>query len=427
MRPFSVYLLLLSFFCLNSQNLYFPPTTGDTWETMNYEELNWCEDKVQDLIDFQRNAGTKAFIILKDGKIVIEEYLNGFESTDAHQWNSAGKTITSFLIGKAQEEGLLDIEDKTSDYLGAGWTSLTSEQEEKITIKHQLTMTSGLDESVDAYCTDPECLQYKAEPDERWSYHNSPYTLLGEVIKSASGRNYNTFTSQQLGNKIGMTGLWVPIDYNVVYFSKARSMARFGLLMLNRGDWDGEIIMSDKSYYDEMINTSQDLNKSYGYLWWLNGKGSYMLPGLQLQIRTDMTPEAPADMYSAIGKNGQYLNVVPSQNLVIVRMGDAPDSRLVPLTFHNEMWEKINDLECTPSNTEEVKNQIPSFFPNPFSDKIDFEKTYFKISVFNQIGQLIYQISDSNQLNTSTLEKGQYHFLLENEEGENQWKRGVKE
>ena len=426
MRLSIITILLFSGLNLIGQNLYFPPTSGNEWETMNYQDLNWCEEKVQDLIDFQKERGTKAFIILKDGKIVIEEYLNGFESSDAHQWNSAGKTLTSFLVGMAQEEGLLNIQDKTSDYLGEGWTALTSEQEEKITIWNQLTMTSGLDERVDAFCTDPECLQFKAAPGTRWSYHNGPYTLLGEVITSASGRNLNTFTSQRLGNKIGLTGLWVSIDFNVIFFSNARSMARFGLLMLNGGNWNGEVIMSDKTYFNEMINTSQDINESYGYLWWLNGKESYMIPGLQIPIRRSMTENAPADAYSAIGKNGQYLTVVPSQNLVVIRMGDAPDNSLVPLAFNNDMWELISDLECSASSVSESSNPPNEVFPNPFFEKIEFGNFYDRISIFNNLGQLVYRKNNANHLNTSTLIAGQYYFLLESENGKSHWARGVK-
>ena len=91
-----------------------------------------------------------------------------------------------------------------------------------------------------------------------------------------------------------------------------------------------------------MVNTSQDINKSYGYLWWLNGKSSHMLPGLQLEIRKPLSENAPSDMVSGLGKNGQFLNVVPSQNLIVIRMGDNPDNALVPAKFLDEMWEKLN-------------------------------------------------------------------------------------
>ena len=80
---------------------------------------------------------------MKDGKIVLEEYFNGHDSTSNWYWAS-GKSLTAFLIGIAQQENYLNISDTTSTYLGQGWTSLNPIQEEKITIRHQLNMTSGL-------------------------------------------------------------------------------------------------------------------------------------------------------------------------------------------------------------------------------------------------------------------------------------------
>lgn len=122
-------------------------------------------------------------------------------------------------------------------------------------------------------------------------------------------------------------------------------MARFGLLNLNNGVWNDEIILGDLTFISEMQNTSQELNKSYGYLWWLNGKESFMAPSLQVVFNGSLTPNAPADMYSGLGKNDQKLYVVPSLGLVIVRMGEnAGESLLGPSSFDNALWEKISNL-----------------------------------------------------------------------------------
>ena len=71
--------------------------------------------------------------------------------------------------------------------------------------------------------------------------------------------------------------------------------------------------MSDTNYFNQMLHTSQMLNESHGYLWWLNGKSSSMLPGSQFVFNGDITPNAPDDLVSALGKNGQIINVVPSE------------------------------------------------------------------------------------------------------------------
>ena len=133
-----------------------------------------------------------------------------------------------------------------------------------------------------------------------------------------------------------------PNNYNNVYFSTARSMARFGILMMNKGAWENEEILN-QAYFTAMTNTSQNINKSYGYLWWLNGKENFMLPGSQEVFNGTLIPNAPSDLVAGLGKNDQKLYVVPSQDLVIIRMGDAAsDDALVPITFDNELWEKIN-------------------------------------------------------------------------------------
>jgi len=94
-----------------------------------------------------------------------------------------------------------------------------------------------------------------------------------------------------------MTGAFVPLTDNNVFFSTARSMARFGTLMLNKGNQ----IMTDTTYFNQMVNTSQDINKSYGYLWWLNGKPNYMVPQSQWVFNGSLCPDAPSDMYVAMG------------------------------------------------------------------------------------------------------------------------------
>lgn len=333
-----------------AESLYFPPLGSSEWATTTPESLNWNVSKIQPLYDLLDSASTRAFLVLRDGKIVLEHYngkdllgLADFNKDKQWYWASAGKTLTAFLVGKAQEEDHLSITDKTSDYLG-DWTSLTKGQQDKITVWHQLSMTSGLSDAGNSDCTDKECLTYKADPGTRWAYHNAPYTLLDSVIQKATTSNFDTYFNSKLRDPIGMDGSWSYLGYNHVYFSTARSMARFGLLMLNQGKWENNTILADQSYISDMITPSQDINESYGYLWWLNGQSSHMLPGLQLKINRSVAPNAPADMYSGLGKNGQLLCVVPSQNLVVIRMGDNPDNSLVPAKFLDEMWGVLSEV-----------------------------------------------------------------------------------
>lgn len=336
----------------STQNLYFPPIESDEWESMDINTLDWNEDSLEELYSYLQDNNTRAFIILKNGKIAVEIYWGNtindsseFTKNSNWYWASAGKTLTATLIGIAQEEGFLNIQDKTSDYLGVGWTSLTPEQEDKIKIINQLSMTTGLDFNVDNLnCTFPQCLNYSANAGEQWYYHNAPYTLLQDVVSNATQTDYNIYTNQRIGDKIGMNGQWVNNGFSTTYWSTAREMARFGLLISNHGKWKNTDVLSDLDYVEQMISTSQNLNPSYGYLWWLNGKSSVILPGIASPIDLPLSQYAPTDMVAGMGKNGQYVEIVPSLDLVIVRMGEAPGESLVNFTFHNEMWQKLSEV-----------------------------------------------------------------------------------
>ena len=326
--------------------LYFPPVGSTSWETTSPATLGWTDAQLNDLYSYLQTKNTKAFIILKNGKIVVEKYFGSFTADSNWYWASAGKTITALLTGIAQQEGLLNINHKTSQYLGTGWTSLPAAKEDLITIRHQLTMTSGLDDNVpDDDCTLPACLAYKADAGTRWAYHNAPYTLLDKVVESASGVSYNAYFQEKIRNKIGMNGVWLRNGYNNVLYSTPRSMARFGLLMLNKGKWDQTPILNDSVYFNAQVNSSQGLNQSYGYLTWLNGKSTHMLPTLQTVFSGAMIPTAPADMYAALGKNDQKVYVVPSQKIVVIRMGEsAGNIQLAVSSFDSELWGKLKAI-----------------------------------------------------------------------------------
>lgn len=328
----------------STQNLYFPPINGSEWQTTSAASLGWNTAELDNLYPYLESKSTKAFIILKNGKIVAEKYFANFGVDSNWYWASAGKTMTAFLVGIAQQEGLLNINDKTSKYLGNGWTSAPLTKENLITVRHQLTMTSGLDDGVpNVNCTLPSCLLYKADAGTRWAYHNAAYTLLDKVVENASGVSYNSFYQERVRDKIGMKGLWIKSpDANNVLFSNARSMARFGLLMLNKGTWDKTKVLADTNYFNSQVNTSQSLNLSYGYLTWLNGKPSSMLPRVQTVLPMPLISNAPADLYAALGRDDQKIYVVPSQGLVVIRMGNSAGGFSFALSgFDSELWSKL--------------------------------------------------------------------------------------
>ena len=328
----------------SQDTMYFPPTNGSTaWETKTISSLGWNQNAVQPLLEYLALKNSKSFILLVNGKIVMENYFNGHSATTNWYWASAGKTLTSTMTGIAQEEGFLNINAKVSDYLGTGWTSETLAKENLITNKNLLTMTSGLEDIANGDCVTPNCLTYNADASSRWAYHNV-YVKLQDVIATATNQSFTSYFNTKLRDKIGMDGAWFTSGNNSVYGSTSRSMARFGLLALNKGKWNGNSILNE-TYFNQATSTSQNINLSYGYLWWLNGKASYHLPESQYQFNGSIIPTAPNDMFMALGKNDQKIYVVPSKNMVVIRMGNAADAVNLALSdFDTVLWQKISAL-----------------------------------------------------------------------------------
>ncbi|HEY0976619.1 MAG TPA: serine hydrolase, partial [Flavobacteriales bacterium] len=413
--------LAIATFCAAQDDPYFPPITGEAWETMDPASLGWCTDQMPALLDFLEESNTKAFIVLKDGRIVIEHYFGTFTADSSWYWASAGKSLTAFLVGLAQEDGLLDIDDATSEYLGTGWTSCTPEQEAAITVRHQLTMTTGLDDGTsDLDCTDPACLQYLAAPGTRWSYHNAPYTLLDGVLEEATGQNLNLYLYNNLTTATGITGLYIPVGDNNVFFSKPRSMARFGLLAQHHGVWTDIPVLGDAAYFTAMTTPSQDLNPAYGYLWWLNGQSEFMLPGPQFVFPGTLMPDAPQDAYNAMGKNGQVINVSPVEGLVVVRMGDLPGGIFVPNVYNNQIWQHLNAVICSSTGIDApATTQGITLHPNPATDALNISLPAGTIAGELRIVDAMGRVVSTKQVRSTTermdlcdLAPGSYRCVL---------------
>lgn len=369
----AIFLLLAAPQATRAQAPYFPPNPGSgTWQTVDPASLGWCPSRIDSLVAFLEARNTKGFLVLKDGRIALEHYFGSFTQDSLWYWASAGKVLVATTVGAAQEDGFLNILDPVSNYLGPGWTSAAPAQEAAITVRHQLTMTTGLDDGVpNSECTAPDCLPFLAEAGTRWAYHNAPYTLLRQVVANATGQLFLTYFNNRLRNRIGMNGLWLPVGDNVLYFSNLRSMARFGLLAMNGMVWGTDTILHDTAFVHAATNPSQTLNPSYGYLWWLNGQSTFMLPGLQISFPGPLMPDAPMNMFSGLGMNDQIMNVVPGAGLVLVRMGGpAGDTYPVSALFDNEIWQYMNALECGTGIAEASGAEGALLVPNPASGTV---------------------------------------------------------
>ncbi|MFN7100581.1 MAG: serine hydrolase, partial [Flavobacterium sp.] len=203
-------------------NMYFPPTSSNTWETQSSNSLGWNQAAIGPLKDFLTQKNSKSFMILVNGRIVMEEYFNGHNATTSWEWNSAGKTLVSATTGIAQQENLLDITMPVSNYLGNSWTAMPSEKERLIKVTDLLSMTSGNDDTKQFVIKSN--ITYVADAGTRWAYSNV-FQKLFDVVTSASKQNFETYFNSKLKNKIGMDGFWNYGTIFTVYHSTTRSMA----------------------------------------------------------------------------------------------------------------------------------------------------------------------------------------------------------
>lgn len=404
---------------LCAQEMYFPPVGESSWERIEPSSLNWCEESIDEIYQYLETNGTKSFLILKDGKIVIERYFGDHNLSKQWTWFSAGKSLRALLVGIAQQDGLLNIEEKTSDYLGKGWTNLDENSEDQITVRNQLTMTTGLDERF-FDCITPSCLLKRADAGTRWVYHNGPYNLLKEVLEAATGQTINDYTKSAVRDQIGMeTGVWLATGNNTFFVSTARDMARFGLLIQNDGKWDETPVLNDQAYFNQMVNTSQELNPSYGYLWWLNGKSSFIAPSSPMSFQGSIAPNAPEDLITAAGAQGQFISISKTSGLVMIRQGLSDETDLAALPLIDEIWKRINAFESESceviTSNEAAFSEKIDIYPNPANDLITLkgiaEATAISVTLIDISGKKLFSTINHSAIDVSTVRQG--HYLLE--------------
>lgn len=423
---------------LTAQNLYFPPVppTNPAWETVNMDALGWCTDNLTDFDTYLVNSGTYGLIILKDGKIAYETYPNG-QVLLATPWEGASFALGTVLAKIIDDGDFINITDKASSVLGAGWSSAPSAKEDLITIENILNFTTGLSDS-DPDCITPACLSYEADAGTQWGYHKGTFKLLLDIIKNhpefGNDLNFAFLRSGLFQNDgPGLVGSFTsPVSPNTSYSGTSRDAARFGLMMLARGKFGNSTIINDDSFFDKIFTAGTSPNKSYGSHFWLNGKSSYIEPGSTTPTNGSINPNAPADMVSAIGKGGQFIDIIPSSNMVVIRQGLAfTDQSEVPFTLHSEFWGELTKVACNlVSDVKETPTVDESIaFPNPFNDFITvYGKSEVKsVRIFDAFGKKVLEVEGQKDILVSDLPKGMYFFEVTDGDDVRSIKKMIKE
>ena len=275
---------------------------------------------------------TLSLLVVHDGNIIHERYAPGVDVTTRTRTWSTAKSIASTLIGMLVAEGRMSLDEP----LGLDWyPSVSSEDDDPrstITLRHALNMSSGL------FPIDNDSLEYATgsglsywagassiqdmrnpglirEPGTYWDYENYDTLRAVYAMKLVLGEEaYLEYPRRALLDKIGMRNTLLSVDrfgdfiLSSQVYTNARDLARFGLLYLQGGVWNGERLVSED--WIDFVRTPAPATAQRGNFY-----------GGQFWLVPDDRPDVPADAYSTSGNRGQYTIIVPSHNLVIVRRG----------------------------------------------------------------------------------------------------------
>lgn len=340
MRLLLLTILLLSQTVLSQQKyVYFPPNAmNDGLETADLRTIT--QDTVRLYSLFNQLPGgdheLHSLLVLKDGKLVLEEYLNGFDANTRQDQRSASKSVRSLLVGIAIDQGFIEsIDDPLQKYLGDLKPQKNPDpRKDQITIRDLLSMSPGWDcndrdkssaGQEDRIYRKKDWLQYALDlpmindPGSVTNYCSIGTVMLMEVVERASKMPLEEFAAKYLFEPLGIS------NYNWGHTSKKevstvakrlymtpRDMAKIGLLVLQNGQWNGQqLIPEDWIALSTSEHTKID-GSGYGFLWWMTafpGKNQKAIPG-----------------FAASGNGGQYIVIFPSENLICVFTGGAYNS-----------------------------------------------------------------------------------------------------
>jgi CubicO group peptidase (beta-lactamase class C family) len=303
---------------------------------------------MQSVLDYVRGQKTTGFLIIRDRKILMErnwpapsdepQFRNFTYETTAdgallEDVASQQKSFVSMLIATAADKGLIDVAKPVSDYIGAGWSKAGPDHEAKIRVIDVLTMSSGLTTG----------FGYAAPSGTAFLYNTPVYAITKRIVAAAAKQPLETITHDWLTGPAGMTNtswrkrpaIFAEVGNPTGLVTSPRDTAKLGQIVLDGGlAADGARIVSETGL--KAMFTRSATNPSYGRLWWLNG-GAYSIMPLDRRVDGPLIPTAPADLVAALGALDRTLFVVPSEKLIVVRMGAAtPDKG-----FSKELWRRL--------------------------------------------------------------------------------------
>ena len=322
---------------------------GAAWTPSDPRDLGFDPARLAAIAALAKAADSDCFAVVRHGRMVGQWYWKGSGPTTTHEVFSATKSFTSTLVGLAQADGKLRISDLASTYIPQ-WKGTASAG---VTVRDLISNDSGrhwdfrsdyVDMAVRARDKNAFAigLGQDVPPGTRWVYNNSAIQTLSQVLRRATGVEAADYAEQRIFLPIGMASTSINKDLagHTLTFMGVQStcgdMARYGELMLRQGRWNGRPVVPASWVAAATGQPSTPLNAGYGYLWWLNRPGRQaggdQATGGNAKVRAarQRVPSAPADMYWALGLGNQIIQIDPSSDTVVVRIGPGVEPKGVP-------------------------------------------------------------------------------------------------
>lgn len=327
--------------CASGQSEQIDKRQKDIWElsASSLEASGFDRDSVSNLLTLINDTPPNDFrglVVLKDDKIVIEEYFNTFWRISIHDIRSAGKSITSVLLGIAINEGLVqNLEQSVYSFFPKDKYPSINEDYKKIKLKHLLEMSSGLDADTDNTNTVGHAVHWMAsenwidyllsvpmttEPGEKWVYADIHALLIGAIIEETSQMSLRDYAKAKLFDPLGIEQFyWYTNSSNQTgaagnLYLSTLDFAKIGLLVLNGGKWNAEQIV-DAGYINRLLSTkSFDVSNNFSLadhysMMWYKSERSF--------------GDKTFNYLFASGNGGNHLVIVPEEKMVIALTSSA--------------------------------------------------------------------------------------------------------
>lgn len=313
-----------------TDDFYFP--YEEVWEKVDQSELqkNWNIGRLQEAHNYAKQLNMAGAIVLYKGKI-LQEWGDTYKKIPIH---SVRKSLLSVLYGNQVSNRIIDL-NSTLNELGIDDVHGLSDEEKEATVEMLLQARSGVYHPA-AYETKGMAAKrpdrYSHDPGSFWYYNNWDFNALGEIYRQKTGKDIYKAFNDEIASPLNMDfnpakdGKYVydrsKSDFPAYTFNlSARNLARFGLLILNHGQWNGQEIVSEKWLEKVLTPYSEtDSGAGYGYMWWvsLNGKQQYK----------DI-PEG-LEVFIAKGYKGHFLAVIPEKEIVFVFRNEDDNGKTTP-------------------------------------------------------------------------------------------------